>query len=356
MVTTLHIDVYYNKEAHVSRLLTGFHMLAASGKVRSLVFHENTGNHRRTPHPQVVEAVIDGRIVAFDLCDAYGLGTPKGREYLARVALYFKRSYDPGLDKGLTQEERGKVRPFGFDYYATFPGNPIDQPTGLRSKLLGILRKRSGYDRCMHVDAFEGSADRTASPSILFMTRLWDPAEISLAGDLDPEVRTYREYMIEERKKINADRIHLIRTLKERYADAFFGGIQDSTFARSQCPDLILPKKLVRKRAYLARMKRSDICIGSMGLHRSIGWKTGEYVAAARAIVAERFAYQVPGDFLENRNYIPYDTPEECLDAVEALFRDPEAIYRMKQANQEYYRRSLQPEVQILNALSQLTT
>lgn len=349
----MHIDVYYNKEAHVSRLLTGFHMLEASGKVRSVTFHENTGNQRNTPHPQVVEAVINGTIIAFDMCDAYGLGTPKGREYLTRVALYFKRSYDPALDKDLTKEEQDKVRPFGFDYYATFSGNPIDQPSGLRSKLLSALRKYTGYNRFMHIDAFEGSADRTDSPSILFMTRLWDPSEISLSGDLAPDVRAYREYMIEERHKINADRIRLIRTLKERYGKAFFGGIQDSPFAQTQCPDLILPKKLVCKRAYLTRMKNSDICIGSMGLHRSTGWKTGEYVAAARAIVAERFTYQVPGDFEENRNYIPYDTPEECLDAVERLFHDPEAIYQMKLANQQYYQNYLRPDIQIQNALDQ---
>lgn len=100
-------------------------------------------------------------------------------------------------------------------------------------------------------------------------------------------------------------------------------------------------------------MKKSDICIGSTGLHKSIGWKTGEYVAAARAIVAERFQYQVTGNFEENINYIPFDSVDECLSAVEKLYHDPEAVYQMKLSNEAYYAKYLRPEKQIFNALNQ---
>ena len=344
-----HIDLYYNKEAHVSRLLTGFHMLSKNGTF-SIDFHENTNNIRHTPHAQVVEAVIDGKIIAFDLCDAFALNNPNGKKYLSTVELYFKRSYSPEIDKGLTSEELLKIRPFGFDYYATFPGNPIDS-NGLSIKK--AIQDLIGYNKCMYIDAFESTVRYSQNPSILFMARLWNPADISLDGDLSPELRAYREYMIEERIKLNADRIALIRSLRSIYGSVFFGGIQDSPLARTKCPDLILPKANVRKNAYLTRMKNSDICIGSTGLHKSIGWKTGEYVAAARAIVAERFQYQVPGNFKENVNYIPFDTIEECLPAVDRLHRDPDAVYQMKLANEAYYRAYLRPDIQIINALNQ---
>ena len=94
-----HIDLYYNKEAHVSRLLTGFHMLSKNGTF-SIDFHENTNNIRHTPHEQVVEAVIDDKIIAFDMCDAFALNNPNGKKYLSTVELYFKRSYSPEVDKG----------------------------------------------------------------------------------------------------------------------------------------------------------------------------------------------------------------------------------------------------------------
>lgn len=37
-------------------------------------------------------------------------------------------------------------------------------------------------------------------------------------------------------------------------------------------------------------MHDTDICIGSMGLHKSIGWKTGEHIAASKAIINEKYS------------------------------------------------------------------
>ena len=122
------------------------------------------------------------------------------------------------------------------------------------------------------------------------------------------------------------------------------------SFSEKVCPDLILSKPMVRKKAYIDRMKKTDICIGSMGLHRSIGWKTGEYVAAARAIVSERLEYVVPGNFNDGHHYIPYDTSDECLEAVASLYTNPSMLYEMKKANEEYYSQFLIIEQQILNA------
>lgn len=348
------VTVYYNKEAHVSRLITGFHLLEQSG-VLNVSFCENLDNFRRTPHRQIVEVEVCGKLLAFDMCDAFGLDNPNGRAYLNRVDAYFKRSYDPEMEQGMEANERDKIRPFGFDYYATYRGNPIDdKPVSLKNRLFAAIRMISGYDRCMFIDAFEAPANRGKNaPKIIFMTRLWDPDEIKLDGVQDPELLEYRKYMIWERKKINHDRIEIVRTLRKKYGKNFIGGIQDSAFAEKECPDLIIPKALTRKKTYLTAMKRADICIGSMGLHRSTGWKTGEYVAASRAIVAERLCYDVPGDFQEGRNYLPFDTVEECLSHIDRLCNDPEAIFAMKRANEEYYRDYLRPERQILNALTQ---
>ncbi len=101
----------------------------------------------------------------------------------------------------------------------------------------------------------------------------------------------------------------------------------------------------------MALLHQCDICIGTMGLHESIGWKTGEYVAAAKAIVNERFHYQVTGDFAEGVNYLPFETAQECIAAVQQLVEDPRKLYEMKRANEAYYRRWLKPEVLVKNTL-----
>jgi hypothetical protein len=88
-------------------------------------------------------------------------------------------------------------------------------------------------------------------------------------------------------------------------------------------------------------MHGSDICIGSMGLHKSIGWKTGEYVAASKAIINEKLKYEMPGDFKDGINYISYNTVNECFNAVDYLISNPDIVYKMKCANHRYYKKYL---------------
>ena len=97
-------------------------------------------------------------------------------------------------------------------------------------------------------------------------------------------------------------------------------------------------------------MKCSYICIGSMGLHESIGWKTGEYVAAGRAIVNEEFKYQIP-NFIEGINYFSYDSVEKCLSMVEELHKNPEKVIEMQKNNTKYYNNYLRPDKQIENVI-----
>lgn len=107
-------------------------------------------------------------------------------------------------------------------------------------------------------------------------------------------------------------RIAIVRALGERYPRNFTGGVTDTPLARALCPELIVAEKYTDRARYLRLMRRSDICIGSTGLWDSIGWKTGEYVAAARAVVNERFVYEVPGGFREGVNYLGYARPRSA--------------------------------------------
>lgn len=348
------LKIIYHKAQHISRLLTGFHLLEKAGEFQC-TYCEDLANQYALPQNEVVEVWLEGKHIAFDLGDRMSLHHAEGIEYLEKVDAYFARSYEQDFLNTIPEHLRKKVKPFGFDYYVTYPGNPADRkPEGVKAQLMDVARRVSGYAKCMYVDAFEREPDyKDDGLKIIFMARLWDPAEINLHAPASEEIRQYREYMVYERNKINAERIEIIRKLRRTYGDAFTGGIQYSAFAEKMCPDILIPKNLTRKRTYLAAMQDADICIGSAGLHHSIGWKTGEYVAASRAIVAERFYYQVPGNFREGVNYLPFDTVEQCLEAVEGLYNNPEAVYRMKQENHLYYTNALRPEIQILNALKQ---
>ena len=88
-----------------------------------------------------------------------------------------------------------------------------------------------------------------------------------------------------------------------------------------------------------------------MGLFESIGWKTGEYVAAAKAIVNEEMHFDVTGDFEVGKNWLSFRTTEECLQAVRALTEEPERLYQMKLANERYYQQYLRPDMLVKRTL-----
>ena len=63
-----------------------------------------------------------------------------------------------------------------------------------------------------------------------------------------------------------------------------------------------------------------------------------------KAIVCEELRYEVPGDFLPMKNYLPFSNTEECIGAVEKLVNDPEYMYQMKLNNLMYYYQYLMPD------------
>jgi hypothetical protein len=175
---------------------------------------------------------------------------------------------------------------------------------------------------------FEKSADyKKEDIKIIFFTRLW-------SGSL-----------------INETRIEIIRKLRKAFKTQFVGGIQNSDLARQLCPDLIVPNTLTRRFRYLNLMHSSDICIGTTGLFNSIGGKTGEYIAASRAIVHENLHYSVPGNFKSGQNYMRFSTVEQCIEQVNLLVQDPHRLYQMKNANEHYYNLYLKPDRLALNTL-----
>lgn len=347
--------IYYSRKDSVSRIMTGFNLLERHGII-NVHFKENLSNFRKIPSSDIIEVEVNDKIIAFDMGDRWSLCGNEGIDYLQRVDGYFARDYSDKVDIVTPIFiDDNKVKPFGFNYYVTFKDNPLDRVHGLKARFLKEVKGFTRYSDCMYPEYFEQKANwKEKDLSIIFMARLWDTNQIVLNSNLSREVYDYRLYMLEERTRINKSRIAIMRKLKAEYGANFIGGIYHDSFSEIQCPDLIAPPRLTRKKAYLDQMKKADICIGTMGLHRSIGWKNGEYIAAARAIVAERFEYIVPGNFDDGKHYIPFDTVDECCEAVADLYEDPVAVYEMKKANEEYYKNYLKVDRQLLNAFKEM--
>lgn len=324
---------------HNSQIVTGFLMLREHGWDVEILDHTKDTASPFHDLP-VVLAEYRGKKIVYDVWDGYQ--APDAMEACLKYAdYYFRRSFSLEKNQALFPSDWQKMSPLGFNYHVTCKHNPITEPLwkSLAKPLLGKTP-----DRYFVPEVFEGNASKQdGAVKILFLARLWDDKEPGFS----PEELAERTY-------INQMRIEIIRALREKYGDSFVGGLNDNELSRAWAPDLIVPKAFTERKKYLKLLHSCDICIGSMGLFESIGWKTGEYVAAAKAIVNERFHYAVPGDFLEGKNYLPFDSAAECIGAVDRLVHDPEMLYEMKRANQEYYQNYLRPDVLVKNTLERI--
>lgn len=322
---------------HCAQLITGFLMLKEQGWDVEIVDRTRQPDAPFRDLP-AVQAEYRGKKLFYDVWDGYQ--DPEDVELgLQYCDFYFKRSFSEEKNRELFQNYQEKMYPLGFNYYVTHPGNPVHEPLwrGLLRPLQGKTAEQYFVPKVFETDGEIRCAD---PPKILFLARLWS-REDWLEGDPAND----------EREAISQSRIEIIRTLRREYGDAFTGGINDCPLSRQLAPDLIVPRELTERRRYLQAMHGSDICIGTTGLHGSIGWKTGEYVAAGKAIVHEEMCYSVTGDFREGVNYLSFRTAQECVEAVARLIEDPERLLAMKRANAAYYRQYLRPDMLIKHTL-----
>lgn len=318
---------------HVAQIVTGFHRLPDC-RMEARCRFENSGS--RHMELAVVEAQYRGRRIVYDVMDGYQRPEAMA-ELLEGCDFYFKRSFSQERNRALFGSRAEKMYPLGFNYHVTYKGSPVNEP-GWKTALKALRGDTPEY--YFTPEVFEGVPEYREKPRLLFLTRLWDEENPALSRELK-----------QERAGINRSRIEILRALRQAYGPDFVGGLSDNEAARRMAPELIAPQKLTERRAYLEQLRQSDICIGSMGLHGSIGWKNGEYVAASKAVVTERLRYTLPGGYESGKHCLEFDTAGECIRLVGELMADPERVYEMKQRSREYYLRALKPEVLIRNTL-----
>ena len=310
------------RATHNNQIVTGYALLQRAGIV-DLAVRSAPNQMARFPAAAVVEATIDGKlVVAYDLLDGYNVDPAALERYRAGIDVYFKRSYDPRRHR-----PGDGVYPLGLNY-----------PVTTRHSYFWRARDlwRRPVDR---VEQFEDIPRRTTDPRVVFTVGAWDPDE---ARD---------QATAADREQINSMRAACIRLLRRELGERFFGGMIATPYARRAFPDLVLDQSRTTRRAFLRLLHQFDIGIATTGLHGSTGWKLAEYMAAARGIVTEPLRYQVPGDLEAGRNYLTFTDPEHCVAGVDTLLEDPDALYRMRIANYEYYHRFLRPDRLVLNSL-----
>ncbi len=343
------MEIYLiSKRPHTSMIITGLIEFSKYNNIKWEII-DYTKNLEFLFHDvPLVMISYCGKKIMFDTEDGYW--NRKGMiESLNKVDYYFKRSFSESKNLMFPEELRSKIYPLGFNYYVTCKECPIPlSPHNYKYYIKRLLGRKP--DKYYIAERYENRANyNSENIKIAFFTRLWEP---NLIEDKNSDQSC--QYLNKEREEINRTRIQLIRILKQKYGDSFIGGIYNSNYAKKICPDIIISDKFTKKNAYLKMIKKVDICIATTGLHESIGWKTGEYVAASRAIISEKFHYELPGNFALGKNYLEFSTLDECLICLDKLIKNQDLLYKMKKANEDYYKEYLKPKQMIYHAFKKI--
>ena len=334
------IDLYSHRH-HLKQILTGFHLYGLKIGEKIKIFDKC--DKKKIDTIACLVHYRDKKIV-YDVQDGYQ-DFEAMKTLIGNCDYYFKRNYSDDENKKFAEKISDpkaveKIFPLGFNYTVTYQWSPLNYGTPWKERIKRLLGFKNTPNAYFKPEVFEGVPNYDGrKPHIFFQTRLWDIPE------------DYPDWKKKQWNWINQTRLTIVRTLKKEFPDTYDGGLIDNEINRKIAPDLILPEEETRRENYIERMKHADICINTTGLHMSIGGKTGEYIAAARAIVHEKFYYAVTGDFKEGKNYLSFTTAEECIAAIKRLIDNPQLILEMQKNNFDYYQNYLEPCKLIENTL-----
>lgn len=346
----LNCELIVNSDVeHLRQIYAGFNMLHAGGLLRlkqtiPSEFLNNKNDPDRWTNYKFFNAkvVINDKInVVYDTHDWNWID----EEILGEADFYFKRSYDEQFVSQLKEKE--KVFPLGLNYSVVslerdkFQIERAVFYSGKERVKATLKSLHLGKDATERLDNMESYPPFDLSPKVLFMARAWDTNRI--------ENKQRREAV----EQINEIRAECVRRLKREFGTRFFGGLAHEDYAVKNFRDCLLPdKSLSNKRKYLKVLKDFPVCIATTGLNDSIGWKLGEYVAFARAIVTEPLRFQATGDFKKESNYLEFTGSDEVVESVARLFEDRRLRLSMMTNNYRYYRSFVKPDSLILNTLA----
>jgi hypothetical protein len=333
--------ICHSNQSHLSQIYTGFSMLNASGeivlsqecRVRNFLDLAKTQHLRDARGTHLLVVVNGDTRLYYDCHDSHEIDEPAALE----VDRYFKRSYAPDkIPDSLTH----KVFPLGFNYQVLLR-DPDDFERQRRSAFnQGIDGSHVSYFRPTIENMY--LAPGAHKPGIIFMTRAWDPFDNPDRSD----------EKIQERVRINDFRARCIELLRREFGSRFLGGFLHTDYAVEKYRHVLLADNAAYEKGnYVELLHRYPICIATTGLHGSIGWKMGEYVAFSKAIVSEPLQYQVPGGFKPGENYLEFGDPEQCVNAVHELLSDAALRDEMMRRNHAYYNRYLRPDAMIRRTL-----
>ena len=322
---------------HTSRVFTGLTELHRRGSI-ALRYEVPRGDRCWLAGDPIVVCLEIGTSpvyrCALDLRDGLGVSWP----IIDRVDRYLKRAfYRPELTD-LAPHHAARMEPFGLNYGCRSSASTSRVIAKIGPQL--ARRGRSGWQRLRVYlttpapSAFEQHPSCPVEEKVMFQTRLW----------------TANEIPAEEVEPLNETRVAMVRALKRAFGPRFVGGLVPTAHARERYPEDLTPHPS-RYVDYLKLKKRCLISVYTRGVEHSLAFKLGETLAASQCLVSVPLRYELPKPLVAGEHYLPFDTPDQAVNACEVLLRDRELARAMRHANYEYYRREVEPAAHLANVL-----
>jgi hypothetical protein len=358
------ITVYSKRTEYLSGLYAGLFELSAEGEVE-LDFSRQLPSAAYHTTPAVLRIAVRSPSRRIDICfdteDWCRIASP---EDLRTADVYFKRSYHARYLAQLEPALRRKVGPLDLQYACSSREESwlqsvrdvaaMQSASGeLRLTPLKALKrvaalpvrrwfKATGAHRPLHlpmyIDEFELKPDAPAEPKIYYRTRVYG---------LNDAPDNFRLGRMDE---VNDLRANAVRALRAHFGARFIGGLRHSDYARRMYPDCLCPGD-PGAHGHVVLTKQCLVAVNTAGLHDSTSWKIAEYLAAARCIVSERPFYDSAAPLVEDKHYLPFSTPEDCVAACQRLLDEPEMARAMRAANFAYYAARVRPDQVVRNCL-----
>lgn len=341
-VPLVRLEVSANSH-HSHQVVSGFILLARHGEVDLKIAWSEHNN--RLPSTAWVLAEIDGRPIAFDTDDGDILPAQTVDAFGEDVDLIFRRSL-PLSPPGFYASEP-KHRALGLNYHATlrdkyFFKAALRSNSGIRALGAAMIVERDRADR------FKLRRPDVDDGTVLFQARLWDPP--AGGATTDPRER----FRSEDRSSINADRIALVRHLRDAFGDRFIGGLAPTNYAKQVAPDLVMSSRQASQSSFLRAARNARICVTSRGLWRSNGWKLAEFFAQGNAVVCETLLHHAPA-LHAGTHYDEFDSPGSVVSVVKNLYDDSARLQEMRLNARRYFEHHVEPAAVARTALHTVT-
>jgi hypothetical protein len=329
----------YIESIHLYQLYDGFEKLKRKGIIDLKIRPSSSSNNK-----PILKVIINDRYtVMYDELDGLNWIEDTRENNISyfknniEADFYFKRSYNKLLKDNTPSN--CEVYPLGLNFYIEPEGKyPPAFQQRLKKKIKNFNKKLSINQN----DNLEYYPIKHKNNQILFLTRLWNPDDVK------------SDQLKAEREKMNLHRINFIKSCRSEFGSNFLGGLVRDKFSLKHSKDLIMPNKLTDKSSFLNAVKSSNICITTTGLHDSIGWKFGEFIANSKAIISEPLAYQLPGNFRVMDNYLPFENEEGLINNIYDLLDNEDKLVVMMKNNFKYYNSYVRSDVRVLNTLLKL--